>query len=54
MTLDKITVAGITARNVQAAIISGRFPLDILLGMSFLKQVSMQESGGVMTLVQRY
>ena len=27
-------------------------PLDILLGMSFLKQVSMQESGGVMTLVQ--
>ncbi len=54
MTLDKITVAGITAHNVQAAIISGRFPLDILLGMSFLKQVSMQESGGVITLVQRY
>lgn len=54
MTLDKITVAGITAHNVQAAIISGRFPQDILLGMSFLKQVSMQESGGVMTLVQDY
>ena len=54
MALEKVTVAGITAHNVQAAIISGRFPLDILLGMSFLKQVSMQESGGVMTLIQRY
>lgn len=54
MTLQKVTVAGITAHNVQAAIISGRFPQDILLGMSFLKQVSMQESGGVMTLVQRF
>jgi predicted aspartyl protease len=47
-------VAGITAHNVQAAIITGRFPVDILLGMSFLKQVSIRESGGVMTLVQNY
>ena len=52
LTLDQITVAGLTAHNVQAAIITGGFPTDILLGMSFLKQVSMQESGGVMTLVQ--
>lgn len=52
MILDQVTVAGITAYNVQAAIITGRYPLDILLGMSFLKQVSMQESGGVMTLIQ--
>jgi len=54
MILDRVTVAGITAHNVQAAIITGRFPVEILLGMSFLKQVSMQENGGVMTLVQRY
>ena len=54
MTLQKVTVAGITAHNVQAAIITGRFPVDILLGMSFLKQVSIRESGGVMTLVQNY
>jgi aspartyl protease family protein len=52
MILDQVTVAGITAYNVQAAIITGRYPLDILLGMSFLRQVSMQESGGVMTLIQ--
>ncbi|TNF80502.1 MAG: TIGR02281 family clan AA aspartic protease [Gammaproteobacteria bacterium] len=54
MTLEKVTVAGITAHNVQAAVITGRFPIDILLGMSFLKQVSIRESGGVMTLVQNY
>jgi aspartyl protease family protein len=54
MNLKQITVAGITAHNVQAAIITGQYPVDILLGMSFLKQVSIRESGGVMTLVQNY
>jgi aspartyl protease family protein len=54
MALEKITVAGITAHNVQAAIITGRFPVDILLGMSFLKQVSIREQSGVMTLVQNF
>ena len=54
LTLDQVTVAGLTARNVQAAIISGSYPVDILLGMSFLRQVSMRENGGVMTLVQKY
>ncbi|MEM8769221.1 MAG: TIGR02281 family clan AA aspartic protease [Pseudomonadota bacterium] len=54
LNLDKVTVAGITAYNVQAAVITGRYPVDILLGMSFLKQVSIQESGGVMTLVQKF
>ena len=54
MTLEKVTVAGITAHNVQAAVITGRYPLDILLGMSFLKQVSIREQSGVMTLVQNY
>ena len=52
--LERVTVAGITAHNVQAAIITGQYPLDILLGMSFLKQVSIQESGGVMTLIAKY
>ena len=54
LSLDKVTVSGITAYNVRAAVITGRYPVDILLGMSFLKQVSIQESGGVMTLVQKF
>ena len=52
--LREVTVAGIKAHNVQAAVITGTYPLDILLGMSFLKQVSMHENGGVMTLVQNF
>lgn len=54
MNLQQVTVAGITAHNVQAAIITGNYPVDILLGMSFLRQVSIRESSGVMTLVQNF
>ena len=54
LTLDRITVAGLTAHNVQAAVINGHYPVDILLGMSFLRQVSMSENAGVMKLVQKY
>lgn len=54
LTLDRVTVSGITAHNVQAAVITGQFPVEILLGMSFLRQVSIQESGGVMTLIQNF
>ncbi|HEY5644899.1 MAG TPA: TIGR02281 family clan AA aspartic protease [Pseudomonadales bacterium] len=52
MNLDAVTVAGITAHNVQAAVITGSHPVDILLGMSFLRNVAMQERGGVLTLVK--
>ena len=52
--LDRVTVAGITAHNVQAAVIAGEYPLEILLGMSFLRQVAIEENGGVMTLTQKF
>jgi aspartyl protease family protein len=51
--LDEVVVGGITARNVQAAVIDGNYPVEILLGMSFLRQVGLEEQGGVLTLVQR-
>ncbi len=54
MNLDSVTVAGITTHNVQAAVITGSHPTDILLGMSFLKSVSMNEQGGVLTLVHKH
>ena len=50
--LREVTVAGIKAHNVQAAVITGTSPLESLLGRSFLTQVSSQENAGVMTLVQ--
>lgn len=52
LNLDSVTVSGITAHNVQAAVIIGSHPVDILLGMSFLRNVSMQERGGVLTLIK--
>ncbi len=54
MILDEVTVGNITVYNVQAAVIEGTHPVDILLGMSFLRQVGMQEVGGVLTLTQKY
>ena len=52
--LDEVKVAGLTAYNVQAAVIEGSYPIEILLGMSFLRQVSMQEQGGAMVLTQKF
>ncbi len=54
VTLDQVTISGIVAHNVEAAVISGRFPLETLLGMSFLRGVGLEEKGGVMTLTQRF
>ena len=51
--LDELVVGSITAYNVEAAVIEGTYPQMPLLGMSFLKQVSMQESAGVLTLTKR-
>ena len=52
VTLAEVNVAGITAYNVQAAVIIGQYPLETLLGMSFLRSVGLQENAGVMTLTQ--
>ena len=54
MILDEVAVGGIRVYNVQAAVIEGAYPIDILLGMSFLRQVAMREVGGVLTLTQKY
>jgi aspartyl protease family protein len=54
MNLNQVTVGGITAHNVQAAVIDGNYPVDILLGMSFLRQVAMEERAGVLTLTAKF
>ncbi len=50
--LDEVVVGGLKASNVEAAVIEGEFPRMPLLGMSFLREVNMQESAGVLTLTQ--
>ncbi len=53
VTLDEVVVGGITAYNVQATVIEGDYPLEPLLGMSFLRHVRMEENRGVLTLTQQ-
>ena len=52
--LDEVRVGSIRVTKVQAAILGGQFPVDILLGMSFLQDVTITESAGVMQLTGKF
>ena len=52
--LDAIQVGEIKAANVQGAVLEGEFPVDILLGMSFLKSVKIEKSAGLMVLTSQH
>jgi len=52
--LKSVTVGGIKINNVQAGIVLGSFPLEPLLGMSFLSQLDMVRTGDRMDLKRRY
>ena len=51
--LSQVVVGGIETQSVKAAVIPGSYPADILLGMSFLNKVSMEQSNGVLRLKQK-
>lgn len=48
--LREVSVGDIKMSNVRALIIEGSFPKMVLLGMSFLRQVEITESAGLMVL----
>lgn len=52
--LDSIQVGGIRVDNVPAAVLKGAYPKQILLGMTFLRNVDMKQSAGVMVLKSKY
>lgn len=54
MTLTSVKVGGIELTNVDAAVVDGAFPLQTLLGMSFLSRVQMAENNGVLELRSKY
>lgn len=54
LVLDEVQVGGITVRNVQAAVVEGAYPQEILLGMSFLRHVGLSEQAGVLTIQQKF
>lgn len=52
--LDKVEVGGIVQYGVEAAVIEGAGPTDVLLGMSFLGRCDMKRDGEKLELIQRY
>lgn len=52
--LDSVRVGGISVRNVNATVIIGNQPTDVLLGNSFLEHTHMQKAGSVLELKKRF
>ncbi len=54
VTLDRVQVGSISLSNVDAFVIEGGSPLQVLLGMSFLNRVEMSNSDNIMLLRSKY
>jgi aspartyl protease family protein len=54
VTLESIELGGIRVDNVQASVVEGGFPTVILLGMTYLKHVDLQEKNGVLLISRDY
>jgi len=54
VTLDKVSVGSIKLQNISAVVIDGHFPIQVLLGMSFLGKLEIQHEGSLMRLKQKY
>lgn len=54
LTLSKVSVGGITVREVPATVVIGEHPPHLLLGNSFLTKVEMAEDVGTLVLRQKY
>jgi aspartyl protease family protein len=52
--LDAVRVGDITLQNVDAHVLDGVGPSDVLLGMSFLNRMQMQRDGDTLVLVKRF
>ena len=51
--LKEMIVGEIKRNNIQAIIIDGENPKNILLGMSFLQHVDISEKAGLMVLTSK-
>lgn len=54
LTLATVSIGPITLHEIPATVVTGAYPMSILLGNSFLAKVEMTEEGGVMVLRQKY
>lgn len=54
VTLDSVKVGEISVPNVRAVVIEGGYPQDVLLGMSYLEYVKIQEHNSVLMLEKKF
>ncbi|VAX10719.1 hypothetical protein MNBD_GAMMA26-2440 [hydrothermal vent metagenome] len=54
LTLDRVKVGDIMLRNIDATVIEGSSPQQVLLGMTFLGQLQMENKSSVMVLRTKY
>lgn len=54
VTLDKVTVGDITLNHIQAVVLDGPSPQDVLLGMSFLGKLEMRNTGQILELKKKF
>jgi len=52
--LASVSIGGIELKNVEATVIAGKQPFDVLLGNSFLRHTSIQQAGSVLEIEKRY
>ncbi|MEP1743051.1 MAG: TIGR02281 family clan AA aspartic protease [Kangiellaceae bacterium] len=51
---DKVSVGAIQLSHVEATVVQGTGPTEVLLGMSFLKRLKMQDDGNLMKLSTKF
>ncbi len=52
--LDSVEIGGILVRDVDATVIPGNQPFEVLLGNSFLRHTKIQQAGSVLQIEKRY
>jgi aspartyl protease family protein len=52
--LDTVSLGSITLHRIPAVVIEGAFPVQTLLGMSFLGQLDIHREGGIMRIKKKY
>lgn len=54
ITLQSVSVGGIEVTNVPALVVHGDYPTTVLLGMSYLQHVKLQEHNGILSLSRNH
>ena len=54
VTINRVTIAGITLNSIDGIVLEGNEPANPLLGMSYLNRFEITNSGTVMTLKRKY